>query len=436
MKLNCFLFLMLLNLAVQGQPYYFPPNNNDDWETTDPASIGWCQPSIDDLYQFLDDTNSKAFIVLKDGKIVIEKYFDDFNKDSDWYWASAGKTLTAIAVGIAEQEGFLQLSDKSSLYLGEGWTSIPKDKEDLINIRHQLTMTTGLKDNVPDHSCTLASCLQYEADAGTRWAYHNAPYTLLDQVINSATGVTLNQYFANKVKNKIGMKGVFGKIEYNNVYLSNARSMARYGLLILNKGIWEQTEIVNSEYFNAMVNTSQDLIKSYGYLWWLNGKESYMVPTLQTVFDGYINPNAPADMFAAMGKNGQLINVVPSMDLVMIRMGDSPGQSLEVGVSYNDQIWENFNKIFCTITASQLPENIEVEPMIYPSPANRIVNIKLEDHIYDLMLRDFAGKRVLQKKGCTGQTTLTTNHLRAGVYFLQIQATSGEEFTQKLVIER
>ena len=103
MKLNCFLFLMLLNLAVQGQPYYFPPNNNDDWETTDPASIGWCQPAIDDLYQFLDDTNSKAFIVLKDGKIVIEKYFDDFNKDSDWYWASAGKTLTAIAVGIAEQ---------------------------------------------------------------------------------------------------------------------------------------------------------------------------------------------------------------------------------------------------------------------------------------------------------------------------------------------
>jgi CubicO group peptidase (beta-lactamase class C family) len=91
--------------------------------------------------------------------------------------------------GIAQQEGHLSISDTTSNYLGQGWTICTPQQEEKITIRHQLTMTSGLKDDVPDHYCTLDTCLIYQADAGARWAYHNGPYTLLDSVIEVATGL-------------------------------------------------------------------------------------------------------------------------------------------------------------------------------------------------------------------------------------------------------
>jgi hypothetical protein len=143
------------------------------------------------------------------GKSCVEHYYGTFTVDSVWYWASAGKSLTAFTVGIAQQEGHLSISDTTSQYLGHGWTACPPVKEDLITIRHQLTMTTGLDDGVPDDHCTLDSCLQYLADAGTRWAYHNAPYTLLDSVIESATGQTLNSYLYQKISLPTGILGLY-----------------------------------------------------------------------------------------------------------------------------------------------------------------------------------------------------------------------------------
>lgn len=322
-------------------PLYFPPVGGTEWQTTTSSSLGWNETAITDLYTYLQSKNTKAFIVLKNGKIVLEKYFGSFTADSIWYWASAGKTMTAMLVGIAQQEGRLNINNKTSQYLGTGWTSLPLAKENLITIRHQLTMTTGLDDGVPDDHCTLPSCLVYKADAGTRWAYHNAPYTLLDKVVENATGQSYNAYFQAKIRDRIGMNGIwFAGTGYDNVYYSNPRSMARFGLLLLNKGKWDQTTILSdTSYFNTQINTSQNLNLSYGYLTWLNGKASYMLPTLQTVFNGPLVPNAPADMFSALGKNDQKIYVVPSQKLVVIRMGESAGNIQLALSSFDNELW-------------------------------------------------------------------------------------------------
>ena len=106
--------------------------------------------------------------------------------------------MTAFLVGIAQQEGIININNKTSQYLGRGWTSEPLLKENLITIKNQLTMTTGLDDGVTDDDCTLPSCLIYKADAGTRWAYHNAAYTVLDSVIVNASGMGFNNYFQQK----------------------------------------------------------------------------------------------------------------------------------------------------------------------------------------------------------------------------------------------
>jgi len=338
---------LMFYMNLIGQPLYFPPTIGNTWQTMTPSSLGWCEEEIPALVDFLADSNTKAFIVLKDGKIVMEYYFGTFTQDSLWYWASAGKSLTAFMVGLAQQDGSLSINDPSSDYLGSGWTSCTPAQEAEITILHQLTMTSGLDDAVSNPDCTLPSCLQYLANAGSRWAYHNAPYTLLDGVIANATGSTLNQFYINRLRNPIGMNGLFLPLDYNNVLFTNARSMARFGLLVLNNGTWNTTPIMtDATYFNAMVNSSQSLNLSYGYLWWLNGKSSFMLPGLQIVFPGSLHTAAPDDMFSAMGKNGQIINIVPSQNLVMIRMGNVPDGAF-IPNFYNNDIWELFNQVVC-----------------------------------------------------------------------------------------
>ena len=88
--------------------------------------------------------------------------------------------------------------------------------------------------------------------------------------------------------------------------------MARFGLMALNKGKWNGTQIVNETYFNQATSTSQNINLSYGYLWWINGEDNYHLPQSQTQFPGSIIPTAPNDMFMALGKNDQKIYVVPS----------------------------------------------------------------------------------------------------------------------------
>ena len=327
---------------------YFPPLTGLECQTTSTSSLGWNETQLNDLYTYLQQKNTKAFIILKNGKIVTERYFGTFTADSTWYWASAGKTMTAMLVAIAQQEGLLNINNKSSEYLGTGWTSLPLAKENLITVRHQLTMTTGLDDAVaPDNDCTSPACLVYKADADTRWAYHNAPYTILDKVVENATGTTYNNYFQQKIKNQIGMSGIWFKgTGYNNVYYSNARSMARFGLLMLNKCKWDQTIVLSdSIYFNTQINTSQNPNLSYGYLTWLNGKASYMLPSLQLVIPGMMTPNAPTDMYAALGKNDQKIYVVPSQNLVVIRMGESAGNVQLAVSSFDNELWGKLKTI-------------------------------------------------------------------------------------------
>jgi CubicO group peptidase (beta-lactamase class C family) len=156
-----------------------------------------------------------------------------------WYWASAGKTLTATLTGIAQQEGYLQIEKPSLNYLGVGWSSLTPAQENQITVRHHLTMTTGLDDGVADPFCTDKSCLIYKAPAGTRWAYHNAPYTILDRIIAGATRQNFDSYFNSRIRDKIGMDGLWLKVDFNNVYYSTARAMARFGLLALNI-VWQR----------------------------------------------------------------------------------------------------------------------------------------------------------------------------------------------------
>jgi len=325
---------------------YFPPVNGDTWESVSVDELGWNPDAVTPLTDYLTSSGTRAFIILKNGRIAMEWYGNGADKTTNWQWNSAGKTLCAFTTGIAQEEGFLQLSDASSAYLGQGWSVLTPEQELNITVRHHLTMTTGLDYTVVNNNCTDPECLTYKNEPGTFWYYHNAPYTLIQSIISGATGTDFNTYFNTKLKNRIGMNGAWIPLGYFKIYYSNARSMARFGLLNLNKGVWDDHVILeDQEYFNAMTNTSQDLNKSYGYLWWLNGKAGYRLPGSEAAFTGALIPSAPSDLFAGMGKDDQRVYVVPSQQLVVVRLGENANES-ELGPSaFDNDLWPFINNL-------------------------------------------------------------------------------------------
>ncbi len=427
---NVALFTVLFLFSFVRSQLYFPPLTGNSWETISPNDLNWCPNKIDSLYQFLEAQDTKAFMVLKDGKIVLEQYFGGQTQNSLWYWASAGKTITSFLIGMAQQEGLLDINDATSDYLGSGWASCTPEQENAITIRNQLTMTSGLNDGVANPFCTLPECLEYLAAPGTRWAYHNGPYTLLDQVISQASGMTLNQFVTQKLKNPIGMTGSFTQVDDNMVFFSTARSMARFGLLILNNGVWNgNTVMTDQQYFQAMVNTSQNLNRGYGYLWWLNGKQNFMVPGSQLTIPGSIMPNAPDDMISALGKNGQFLNVVPSQKLILIRMGNEPTGSL-VPFLMNDKIWEYMNALNCN--QSSLVETKAEKLVVYPNPSKGTVTINNLSPGTVIKLYDLTGRCIKETMVQLVNDEFQLDDLTPGNYV--IQCTNGSSIQEKKLI--
>jgi CubicO group peptidase (beta-lactamase class C family) len=418
MRILVLVFVSFFGQQLLAQSYY-PPKIGKTWDTISPRQLGWCNERIDSMYQFLGEKGTKAFIVLKDGKMVLEKYYGSFTQDSAWYWASAGKSLASALVGIAQQEGLLDINEPVSKYLGKGWTSCPADKEDLITVKHQISMTTGLDYNVSSLDCMDSACLQYKADAGTQWYYHNAPYTLTHNVVAAAANKTFNLYTYQKISAPIGMAGLWIKTGENDIFYSKARDMARFGLLVLNKGIWQNDTIFKDKaYFDAMSQSSQTLNKSYGYLWWLNGKGQIVYPGLAASFNKDLVPDAPKDMFAALGKNDQKLYVIPSQNMIVVRMGDAADGPVPALSQFDNDLWKWINRLACTPGKVADFTNFA---QLYPNPTNGIVNVSLIKPIANWSLIDAFG-RTIEKGGFTSELlNLDLSTFDAGAYTLILQ---------------
>ncbi|HNR06343.1 MAG TPA: serine hydrolase [Saprospiraceae bacterium] len=426
-----FVFILILAALspnpVSSQDLYFPPLLGNAWQTLDPSTLGWCPDRIDSLYGFLHREQTKSFLVLKDGRIVLEKYFGTYTRDSLWSWYSAGKSLKAVLVGIAQEEGFLDLDDRVSKYLGQNWTSLPAEKEDKVTIRHQLTMTSGL--NELFFFCVNPNCLVYTADAGTRWVYHNGPYTLTKAVLEKASGQALNPYMTSKIKLKTGMGGLWIYTGTNSLYYSTARDMARFGLLILNRGRWGNTTVIqDTAFFNQMISSSQTLNPSYGYLWWLNGKSSFIAPTSPLSIPGPIAPDAPADVVVAGGSQGQLVSISFSKNMVMIRQGVSGEEDL-VPLDLHNEIWKKIGELNCPSTPVHQLTRKTIR--IHPNPARDKVRISMSDaRGMEARIYDLNGRRI---KIFQNREDLDLEGLHEGAYLLEI-IKGGSRWFEKIIL--
>jgi CubicO group peptidase (beta-lactamase class C family) len=189
--------------------------------------------------------------------------------------------------------------------------------------------------------------------------------------------------------------------------------------------------MTDSQYFNEMINTSQTINESYGYLWWLNGGNSFHLPSSQLEFPGSIIPNAPDDLYMAIGKNGQFINVVPSQKMVWIRMGNEP-TSAPVPYLMNLQIWNYINDLECSIGFNEAEESIL---KIYPNPTNDRITITSDKVISKLEIIDLKGRIIETNALNTKSIDFSIRTLNDGIYYAKITFDDGIQVVQKIFID-
>ncbi len=315
---------------------YYPPSSADQWETINAADLGWDVAKLNEAIEYVGDNNSTAFIILYKGRIVTEKYWRSWTPVTSSRIFSASKSMIALLTGLAQEQGKLMMTNKASDYLGTGWSETTLEQENQITVQHLLTMTSGLTED-----------LTYQAAPGTEWYYNTPAYQQLTTVLEKAYGMSLTDLTNAQLWRKIGMQNSFWDTDPTGVTMScSARDMARFGLLTMAGGKWNgETIMTDAAYWQAMLNSAQNLNPSYGYLWWLNGKSAYVSPSgsdpqAATLTPGFLIPSAPADLVAALGANDKKIYVSQSKDIVVIRHGGKSNAASALAMSaFDEQIW-------------------------------------------------------------------------------------------------
>jgi CubicO group peptidase (beta-lactamase class C family) len=299
--------------AVQAQTVYPAA----DWEVAKPQTQAMSGEGVEKVGQWLKESGAKTGLVVRHGRIVGEWYFDDAKPDSQYLVYSTTKSFSAIAIGLAIADGKLKLDSRVGDFFPD---AAPAEKRD-ITVRQLLSMTSGAhSDNDilkrEDLFEYVLKELPIDSPPGEKWVYNNSGLSLLSPVVHKATGKNIDQLLDEQVFRQIGIQPSDWHwdtrggtpIPYSGLYIT-ARALARFGLLALNKGQWRGKKVISSDWVNECTRPSQDTTLMYGYLWWTNHVGAWS--------------SVPRDAFATMGKYGNSMLMVPSLDLIVLRqIGD------------------------------------------------------------------------------------------------------------------
>ena len=315
---------------------YFPPRTGT-WETVAATTAGFDPTRLETLAAFVEASRSTTFIVLHDGRILLEKYWKGADATTLRDIASAQKSILSMLLGTAMGKGLFGLEDTVTSILGPGWSNASPEEEAPVTVRQIVSMTSGLDGS-----------MKYAAPAGSTWLYNTDAYHRSDYLIEARTGQSLQAYTRAALFDPIGVgtsawdKRAFQKDSKGvpvNALEMNARDMARVGLVIMNGGVWAGQEVVPTIYLGQATTPSQILNPSYGFLFWLNGQSSVVLPPSMPRA-GMLIPSAPADVVSALGANDQKIHVSRKEKLVVIRQGQSAGEAAAAATGWDDELWK------------------------------------------------------------------------------------------------
>jgi len=275
---------------------------------------------------------TRAVIVVREGQIVAEQYAAGFTADIPLPGWSVTKSVLGALVGILVGEGRLSLDDRSLL---PEWHAPDRRAEirveDLLRMRSGLRFSEEYADlssdvitmlfNSDDAAAYAASC-PLAARPGTTWSYSSGTTNILSRIVRRVVGdADYPAWPRRALFDPIGMSSAVmepdaaGTFVCSSFMLATARDWARFGQLHLQDGIWNGRRILPEGWVRFCTTpTIQSPQGLYGAHWWLN---------LQPEMGGGTAAAArlPRDAFFAIGHEGQVLTVVPSLQLVVVRLG-------------------------------------------------------------------------------------------------------------------
>ncbi|MDY6922710.1 MAG: serine hydrolase domain-containing protein [Pseudomonadota bacterium] len=280
---------------------------------------------------------STSILVSCEGAILAERYAVGWGPDRAREVASVAKSVIAVLIAMAVEAGAIAGLAQSAADFIPAWRD---DARAAITLRHLMSMTSGLDDTglalrgITGDQFAINAAAPPRHPPGTRWAYNTAAYHLLFHVLERATGQSVEAFARTRLFGPLGMDdtrwitstgtGAAGPVTNWYSAESTARDLARLGELVLGEGVWNGRRLIGADGLRTLLAPSQDLNPSYGLLWWSNARPG------ADAFgsgDSLRFPSAPRDTVAALGAGGQMLLVVPSRDLIVVRQGEAPASA-------------------------------------------------------------------------------------------------------------
>ena len=286
-KTKKFLLLPLAFFTMFFRADYFP--NSDNWEVSSPEVEGISTSKVDKLMEmsFLDKA-TQAVVIIKNGKIISEKYADGYDINSHGTSWSMAKSYYAALIGISIDKGEIgSLDDPVANYL-----DYFKDERSKITIRDLLDMSSGLDFPSHEHEKMFfqADHLYYakqvgvEKDAGIKFEYNNVNSMLLGDILVEATGKKADLLLEERILQPLGIKDYkLWKDENGNVMTyccvdMSARDYSKFGLLFARDGLWTDEQVIPKKFvdetfqvvWNLTPDRFTDLNRGYSLHWWIS----------------------------------------------------------------------------------------------------------------------------------------------------------------------
>ena len=314
------------------------------WSTVDATDAGFDQAALDELAAEAESASSTCLVIVKDGELINEWYWQDAAPETKRQAWSVTKSLTSTLVGVARDDGDLDIDDPASEYLTE-WQGTASEA---VTIKDLLSNDSGREWNLSidyvDLAVTAADktafalALGQDAPAGEIWAYNNSAIQTLSPIMERATGERLDDYAKARLFDEIGMAdSEWGSDSAGNPLAfmgleTTCRDLARFGYPALHQGNQDGNQVVSADYMTEATGApSTPLNSAYGYLWWLNREGTVASPAAATEArtegsspDDQMVPDVAQNVFWALGFQEQIVAVLPDEGIVAVRMGDGP----------------------------------------------------------------------------------------------------------------
>ncbi|HVT45984.1 MAG TPA: serine hydrolase [Thermoanaerobaculia bacterium] len=294
----------------------------------EPARAGWSVEQLEVARKITEEVRSAAVMVVEDGTVVVA--WGEVDRPFPIY--SMRKGLYSALAGIAVEEGRLDLETTLNA-LGVSEIGGLSEEELSATVEHLLSSRSGvyrvsayepasMKRNRPDRGSHRA---------GEHWFYNNWDFNVIAHLIESASGENIETLFRHRIAEPLGMQDLSENTAFlfqepsrslypAVIFRLSARDLARFGLLYERKGLWNSHRILEEEWVEESWRARTDFSEpsswedatGFGYMWWIHRARSDAE-----------RPFAQRDIYLTRGSHGQVLAIVPSLDLVVVHLTDT-----------------------------------------------------------------------------------------------------------------